>query len=199
MSANLDMYLVLPHYDDDDFSFGLNNSSTMTTPSPASRQLPHCLPAKDGTHFSREAVQTLKNWLSSHSDHPYPEEEEKEMRQRSGTLGLPPLMFATTGPAPSIFPTVLPLKYLLAITPRPSRPTRPLDGHIESFSPRYDRPSRVFYSRKPESGLVSFVEAEIACGAGFPTDEALKLRGREVLGSDKTAADDPSLLGIFKI
>ncbi|KAI7758752.1 hypothetical protein LZL87_012258 [Fusarium oxysporum] len=74
-----------------------------------------------------------------------------------------------------------------------------LDGYIETFSSRYDRPATVFCSRELESGLVRFVEAEITRGAGFPSDEALKLRGREILGSDKTAADNPSLLERFKV
>ncbi|KAJ4029378.1 hypothetical protein NW761_013983 [Fusarium oxysporum] len=73
-----------------------------------------------------------------------------------------------------------------------------LDGYIETFSSRYGRPATVFCSRELESGLVSFVEAEITRGAGFPSDEALKLRSCEILGSDKTAADDPSLLDKFK-
>ncbi|RBA09049.1 hypothetical protein FPRO05_07329 [Fusarium proliferatum] len=73
-----------------------------------------------------------------------------------------------------------------------------LDGYIQTFSSRYDRPATVFCSRELESGLVSFVEAEIARGAGFPSDEALRLRGREILSCDKTAADDPDLLGRFK-
>ncbi|EXL40796.1 hypothetical protein FOCG_16740 [Fusarium oxysporum f. sp. radicis-lycopersici 26381] len=73
-----------------------------------------------------------------------------------------------------------------------------LDGYIETFSSRYGRPATVFCSRELESGLVSFVEAEIIRGAGFPSDEALKLRSREILGSDKTAADDPGLLDKFK-
>ncbi|KAF5237574.1 hypothetical protein FANTH_10765 [Fusarium anthophilum] len=73
-----------------------------------------------------------------------------------------------------------------------------LDGYIESFSSRYDRPATIFCSRELESGLVSFVEGEIARGAGFPSDEAMRLRGREILGCDKTAADDPDLLARFK-
>ncbi|KAF5677444.1 homeobox 4 [Fusarium circinatum] len=73
-----------------------------------------------------------------------------------------------------------------------------LDGYIETFSLRYDRPAIVFCSRELENGLVGFVEAEIARGAGFPSDEALKLRGREILGTAKTSADDPSLLERFK-
>ncbi|KLP10160.1 unnamed protein product [Fusarium fujikuroi] len=73
-----------------------------------------------------------------------------------------------------------------------------LDGYIQTFASRYDRPATVFCSRELESGLASFVETEIARGAGFPSDEALKLRGREILSRDKTAADDPDLLGKFK-
>ncbi|KAF4415911.1 Homeobox 4 [Fusarium acutatum] len=73
-----------------------------------------------------------------------------------------------------------------------------LDGYIETFSSRYDRPATVFCSRELESGLISFVEAEIERGAGFPSDEAMRLRGREILGCDKTAADDPDLLARFK-
>jgi hypothetical protein len=37
---------------------------------------------KIGTRFTREAVRTLKNWLSTHSRHPYPTDEEKESLQR---------------------------------------------------------------------------------------------------------------------
>ncbi|KAF5708559.1 homeobox 4 [Fusarium mundagurra] len=73
-----------------------------------------------------------------------------------------------------------------------------LDGYIETFASRYDRPATVFCSRELENGLVGFVEAEIARGAGFPSDEALRLRGREILGTEKTSADDPSLLEKFK-
>ncbi|KAG5813946.1 hypothetical protein H9Q71_003487 [Fusarium xylarioides] len=73
-----------------------------------------------------------------------------------------------------------------------------LDGYIETFSSRYDRPATVFCSRELENGLVDFVDAEITRGAGFPSDEALKLRGREILGTEKTSADDPSLLEKFK-
>ncbi|KAF5624299.1 homeobox 4 [Fusarium sp. NRRL 25303] len=73
-----------------------------------------------------------------------------------------------------------------------------LEGYIETFSSRYDRPASVFCSRELESGLISFVETEMACGAGFPSDEAIRLRGREILSCNKTAADDPDLLARFK-
>lgn len=42
---------------------------------------PHNLP-KIGARFSRESVKILKNWVTTHSKHPYPTEEEKENLQR---------------------------------------------------------------------------------------------------------------------
>jgi len=41
---------------------------------------------KVGARFSRESVKILKNWLSTHSKHPYPTEEEKEMLQKQTGL-----------------------------------------------------------------------------------------------------------------
>jgi hypothetical protein len=38
--------------------------------------------AKVGARFSRESVRILKNWVSTHSRHPYPTEEEKEGLQK---------------------------------------------------------------------------------------------------------------------
>ncbi|OAA81074.1 Homeodomain-related protein [Akanthomyces lecanii RCEF 1005] len=43
-------------------------------------------PPKIGARFSRESVRILKNWLSTHTRHPYPSEEEKEMLQRQTGL-----------------------------------------------------------------------------------------------------------------
>ncbi|UQC75951.1 uncharacterized protein CLUP02_17460 [Colletotrichum lupini] len=43
-------------------------------------------PAKVGARFSRESVRILKNWLSTHTRHPYPSDEEKEMLQRQTGL-----------------------------------------------------------------------------------------------------------------
>ncbi|KAI1379508.1 hypothetical protein F4677DRAFT_409412 [Hypoxylon crocopeplum] len=42
---------------------------------------PQSLP-KIGARFSRESVKVLKNWVSTHSRHPYPTEEEKEGLQK---------------------------------------------------------------------------------------------------------------------
>ncbi|TDZ51856.1 Homeobox protein 4 [Colletotrichum trifolii] len=43
-------------------------------------------PAKIGARFSRESVRILKNWLSTHTRHPYPSDEEKDMLQRQTGL-----------------------------------------------------------------------------------------------------------------
>ncbi|KAK0636922.1 hypothetical protein B0T17DRAFT_94365 [Bombardia bombarda] len=41
---------------------------------------------KIGARFSRESVKILKNWLSTHHKHPYPNEDEKEMLQKQTGL-----------------------------------------------------------------------------------------------------------------
>jgi len=41
---------------------------------------------KAGARFSRESVKILKNWLSTHSKHPYPNEDEKKMLQKQTGL-----------------------------------------------------------------------------------------------------------------
>lgn len=49
----------------------------------AETQLPFGKPAaKIGARFSRDSVKILKNWVSTHSRHPYPSEEEKESLQK---------------------------------------------------------------------------------------------------------------------
>ncbi|PHH56284.1 Homeobox protein 4 [Ceratocystis fimbriata CBS 114723] len=42
--------------------------------------------AKTNTRFSRASVRVLRQWLSSHSRHPYPSDEEKDMLQRQTGL-----------------------------------------------------------------------------------------------------------------
>lgn len=74
-----------------------------------------------------------------------------------------------------------------------------LDRYIETFASRYERPAAVFCSRELETGLVGYVKADIAGGAGFPSDEGLRLRARQIVGSEETAADDPTLLAKFKV
>lgn len=45
-----------------------------------------CPKGKAGARFSRESVKILKNWLSTHSKHPYPNDEEKERLQNQTGL-----------------------------------------------------------------------------------------------------------------
>jgi hypothetical protein len=41
---------------------------------------------KTGTRFSRESVRILKKWLSAHTDHPYPTDDEKDRLKRQTGL-----------------------------------------------------------------------------------------------------------------
>jgi hypothetical protein len=65
---------------------------------------------------------------------------------------------------------------------------------------RLPPPGKVFCSRELESGLVDFVTERTApFGLGeFPSDDELRARAKEVLGTPGTAADDAVLLGKFK-
>ncbi|KAK8080374.1 zinc finger domain-containing protein [Apiospora hydei] len=58
-----------------------NNMSVASEEQHPAAPLPS-LPSKPGARFSRESVKILKNWISTHSRHPYPTEEEKETLQR---------------------------------------------------------------------------------------------------------------------
>ncbi|KAG9250356.1 uncharacterized protein F5Z01DRAFT_666552 [Emericellopsis atlantica] len=44
------------------------------------------LPPKVGTRFSRESLKILRNWLSTHSRHPFPTDEERDMLERQTGL-----------------------------------------------------------------------------------------------------------------
>lgn len=74
-----------------------------------------------------------------------------------------------------------------------------IDKYVETLATRYPRPATVFCSRELESGLVAYVKEDIARGAGFPSDEALRARARAILGYENTSADDPVLLSKFKM
>ncbi|KAM3531619.1 hypothetical protein NHJ13051_000684 [Beauveria bassiana] len=81
-------------------SFANFNAATITAPVPVPVPVPATqsaenngifapvpiAPPKIGARFSRESVRILKNWLSTHTRHPYPSEEEKEMLQRQTGL-----------------------------------------------------------------------------------------------------------------
>ncbi|KAI1102199.1 hypothetical protein F4804DRAFT_275267 [Jackrogersella minutella] len=56
---------------------GLTAVAEGKQPSPKPQTMP-----KIGARFSRESVKILKNWVSTHSRHPYPTEEEKEGLQK---------------------------------------------------------------------------------------------------------------------
>lgn len=57
----------------------LASAATAAGPTPAAGP-------KIGARFSRESVKILKNWLSTHSRHPYPTEDEKDMLQKQTGL-----------------------------------------------------------------------------------------------------------------
>lgn len=54
--------------------------ATVTEETPSSTNLQ--LPPKIGARFSRESVKVLKNWVATHSHHPYPTDEERESLQK---------------------------------------------------------------------------------------------------------------------
>jgi hypothetical protein len=69
---------------------------------------------------------------------------------------------------------------------------------LESLTTRYPPPATIFCSRELETGLVDFVQHEAAVTGVFPSDERLKSRAQEILGTVDTAASDPVLLEKFK-
>jgi hypothetical protein len=68
---------------------------------------------------------------------------------------------------------------------------------LKSMPQRWQKPASVFCSRDLENGLNEFVRAEMAKG-DVPSDEALRTRAREILGVDRTPADEVELLEKFK-
>jgi len=69
--------------------------------------------------------------------------------------------------------------------------------YVKNMTSRYQPPAQVFCSRDLETELQQLIVEGIARGAP-PTDDQLRARAREVLGVDKTAADDTLLLEKFK-
>ncbi|OIW31991.1 hypothetical protein CONLIGDRAFT_612267 [Coniochaeta ligniaria NRRL 30616] len=73
--------------------------------------------------------------------------------------------------------------------------------YIQSLAQgRLPPPAIVFCSRELENGLVEYITAETApFGLGhFPSDEDLRAKARDILGTQSTAADNPVLLEKFK-
>jgi hypothetical protein len=78
--------------------------------------------------------------------------------------------------------------------------TNPLVANkfVESLSTRYPKPARIFCSRELEEGLSDFVRQQVTGIGVFPSDQALRIRAKDIIGTDTTAADDEVLLGKFK-
>jgi len=68
---------------------------------------------------------------------------------------------------------------------------------LESMPQRWQKPASVFCSRDLENGLNEFVRAELA-KHDVPSDDALRAKAREILGMDRTPADEAVLLEKFK-
>lgn len=69
---------------------------------------------------------------------------------------------------------------------------------LDTLTSPNQRPAVVFCSRELEHGLIEFVEQHAALHGTLPTDDAMMKKGKELLASDMTAADDPVLLRKFK-
>ncbi|KAI1330986.1 hypothetical protein F5Y16DRAFT_361871 [Xylariaceae sp. FL0255] len=71
--------------------------------------------------------------------------------------------------------------------------------YLQTFTKRYPAPAKIFCSRELESGLAAYVKREVTkTGGVFPSDAQLRERARDIMGMQKTACDDPVLLGKFK-
>lgn len=72
------------------------------------------------------------------------------------------------------------------------------NNFLETFTSRYPRPAAVFCSRELEHGLVGYVENQVASTGRFPSDALIQAQGRQILNTNKTAAEDVVLLEKFK-
>lgn len=75
---------------------------------------------------------------------------------------------------------------------------RAVDSYLQGFKARYPRPPAVFCSRELEGGLTEFMESQQITMGAPPSDEMLRAKAREILGTETTAADDSVLLERFK-
>ncbi|KAI1386645.1 uncharacterized protein F4822DRAFT_322830 [Hypoxylon trugodes] len=69
---------------------------------------------------------------------------------------------------------------------------------LRSFTRRFPAPAKVFCSRELENGLTEYVRREVGRTGVFPSDDALRERGRQIMAMQKTSCDDPILLERFK-
>ncbi len=74
---------AIPHEDGNLAELSHGTSTPMPIPDVAGERVAGPMTApKIGARFSRESAKILKNWISTHSRHPYPTDEEKESLQR---------------------------------------------------------------------------------------------------------------------
>jgi hypothetical protein len=73
-----------------------------------------------------------------------------------------------------------------------------VNHYLQSFKQRYPAPAKVFCYRELENGLTEYVKRETSKNGVFPSDDQLRERAREIMGMQKTPADDPVLLKKFK-
>jgi hypothetical protein len=69
---------------------------------------------------------------------------------------------------------------------------------LQSFQLRYPAPAKVFCSRELENGLAEYVKRELSMNSIYPSNDQMRQRAREIVGMQKTPADDPVLLEKFK-
>lgn len=69
---------------------------------------------------------------------------------------------------------------------------------LQTFTQRYAAPAKIFCSRELENGLTEYVKREVRKSGVFPADAQLRARARDIMSMQKTACDDPILLGKFK-
>lgn len=76
---------------------------------------------------------------------------------------------------------------------------RAVDSYLQGLKTRYPPPPTVFCSRELEAGLTEFVQSQqMATGGALPSDEMLRAKAKEILGTETTAAEDVVLLDKFK-
>lgn len=72
--------------------------------------------------------------------------------------------------------------------------TKTVDRFVKNIKGRWEEPAKVFCSRELEKGLADWV-----MGLGYvPSDGEMSQKAKEVMGTEKTAADDAVLVGKFR-
>lgn len=79
-----------------------------------------------------------------------------------------------------------------------SLPAAVANSYIEGLSSLEARPAAVFCSRELERGLVDYIEEYVSDTGRMPSDAMIQAKGRRILSTDKTPAEDPVLLEQFK-